>query len=229
VKYRLTLAAAFLAVLAPAAPAYAGNAQESLHSHTSLTTRAAASTYTVVSGDTLSRIAARYGTTWQNVWAANRWIANPNLIYPGWRLTIGGTAPAPVAAGWVNPVPGACISSGFGWRWGRMHWGVDLSRGYGAPIRAAAAGTVSVGYQASGAGNYTMINHGGGVWSVYMHQSSFAVRSGWVGAGQVIGYVGSTGNSTGPHLHLETHTGGLWSGRVNPVTFFSARGVRLGC
>ena len=190
-------------------------------------------------GDTLSGIVAREcgSRDWSQAARDNaRTNPNPNLIYAGQTLQINCTparsAPAPVQAssGWFAPVH-ACIVSGFGWRasTNSFHNGVDLAAGYGVAIHAAAAGTVSVGYQAGGAGNYTMIVHGGGLATVYMHQSSFAVRSGHVGAGQVIGYVGSTGNSTGPHVHVEVHTHGLWSGRVNPVPFFAARGVRLGC
>jgi murein DD-endopeptidase MepM/ murein hydrolase activator NlpD len=123
----------------------------------------------------------------------------------------------------------ACITSGYGPRWGTFHNGTDLGADYGTAIHAAAAGTVSTAWQAGGAGNYTMINHGDGVWTVYMHQSSFAIQSGYVEAGQIIGYVGSTGDSQGPHLHLEVHTGGLWNGRVNPVPFMADRGVNLGC
>lgn len=201
-------------------------------------------TVTVVTGDTLSGLAARYCGTgaWQSIYQDNRSTvgSNPNLIYPGQRLVINCSSgsvsqapPAPAQApaassGWVAPV-NACIVSPYGPRWGTMHQGVDLGAGYGTAIRAAAGGTVSVGWQSGGAGNYSMINHGNGVWTVYMHQSSFAVRSGWVNAGQTIGYVGSTGDSQGPHLHFEVHTGGLWNNRVNPAPFMSARGASLGC
>ena len=206
---------------------------------------AATVTVTVVRGDTLSGLAAKHcgnGGTWTGIYADNQSVVggNPNLIYPGQQLVINcatgavaapapaAAAPAPVSSGWVAPV-NACVGSGYGMRWGRMHNGVDLGAGYGTPIRAAAAGTVSVGWQDKGAGNYTMINHGNGVWTVYMHQSSFALQSGWVDAGQTIGYVGSTGDSTAPHLHFEVHTGGLWHGMVDPVLFMSARGAALGC
>lgn len=201
-------------------------------------------TVTVVTGDTLSGLAARYCGTgaWQGIYQDNRSTvgSNPNLIYPGQRLVIncssGSVSQAPPApaqtpaasSGWVAPV-NACIVSPYGPRWGTMHQGVDLGAGYGTAIRAAAGGTVSVGWQSGGAGNYSMVNHGNGVWTVYMHQSSFAVRSGWVNAGQTIGYVGSTGDSQGPHLHFEVHTGGLWNNRVNPAPFMSARGASLGC
>lgn len=194
---------------------------------------AAAKPIVVKSGDTYSGLVQQHcapGTSWQ---ALNFGSRNKNLIYAGETIDIacsGATqpstaTPAPQASGWVAPV-NACVGSGYGMRWGRMHWGVDLGAGYGTPIRAAAAGMVATAWQ-SGAGNYSTIVHGNGLATVYMHQSSFAVRSGWVAAGQVIGYVGSTGNSTGPHLHLEVHTAGLWNGKVNPVGFFSARGVTL--
>ena len=189
-------------------------------------------------GEGVIRITTRVcgnANNWQSVAATNGIRPPVYLVLLGQVLSVpcvGGSAPAPQqapaqASGWVAPVR-ACVVSGYGMRWGRMHWGVDLSAGYGVPIRAAAAGTVSVNWQ-SGAGNYTTINHGGGIYTVYMHQSRYAVRSGWVGAGQTIGYVGATGNASGPHLHFEVHTGGLWNGKVNPVPFMAARGVRLGC
>jgi murein DD-endopeptidase MepM/ murein hydrolase activator NlpD len=202
-------------------------------------------TVTVVPGDTLSGLASRHcgNGAWTGIYNDNRSVVggNPNLIYPGQRLVINcasgnvsAAPPAPTQAavttssGWVPPV-NACVVSGYGWRWGRMHEGVDLAAGYGTAIRAATGGTVSVGWQSGGAGNYTMINHGNGVWTVYMHQSSFAVKSGWVNAGQVIGYVGATGDAQGPHLHFEVHTGGLWNGKVDPVPFMANRGASLGC
>jgi murein DD-endopeptidase MepM/ murein hydrolase activator NlpD len=193
---------------------------------------------TVVRGDTLSGIHTRVcgNGNWNETWKENPFIVDPNLIYPGQALTLSCTAvaqpqaPAPQApqasTGWTLPVT-ACNISGFGMRWGRMHEGVDLAAGYGTPIHAASAGTVNTAWQAGGAGNYTMINHGGGVWTVYMHQSSFAITSGWVNAGDVIGYVGQTGDAQGPHLHFEVHTGGLWNGKVDPVGFLANRGVYI--
>jgi len=198
------------------------------------------------SGEGMIRITTRVcgsAAGWPAVAARNGVTPPVYLVLLGQRIVVtctsGGTiaqaqappvraAPPAAASGWVAPVR-ACVVSGFGMRWGRMHWGTDLSAGYGTAIRAAASGTVSTAYQAGGAVNYTMINHGNGLMTVYMHQSRFAVRSGWVSAGQVVGYVGSTGNSTGPHLHFEVHTGGAWNGRVNPVGFMAARGAPLGC
>lgn len=210
---------------------------------------AQAATTAAQPGEGVIRITTRIcgnADNWQAVAAANNivaWSNPPYLVLLGQVLTVscsgasGGIAPstpvqpvAPAGTGWTNPLPGACLGSPFGeWRGSYTHMGLDLPDSYGAPIHAAAAGTVSVGWQAGGAGNYTMINHGGGIWTVYMHQSRFTVTSGWVGVGQVIGYVGSTGDSSVNHLHFEVHTGGLWNNRVNPVTFMANHGVHLGC
>ena len=113
----------------------------------------------------------------------------------------------PSASGFVWPVGGP-VTSGFGWRWGRMHEGIDIGAGYGAPIVAAASGTVIYAGWMGGYGNLVIIDHGGGIATAYAHQSSFAVGGGPVSQGQVIGYVGSTGNSTGAHLHFEVRVNG---------------------
>ena len=122
-----------------------------------------------------------------------------------------------------RPVPGG-ISSGFGPRihpiydYSLMHSGVDMNGGMGQEIAAAAAGTVFFAGVKGGYGNSIMIDHGGGMVTLYAHQSSFAVSKGQkVNAGQVIGYVGSTGVSTGPHLHFEVRING---NPVNPVKYF---------
>jgi murein DD-endopeptidase MepM/ murein hydrolase activator NlpD len=94
-------------------------------------------------------------------------------------------------------------------RWGRMHEGLDLGAGYGSPIHAAAAGVVVHAGWLGGYGNLVVIDHGGGLSTAYGHQSQIAVSYGQhVGQGQVIGYVGSTGHSTGPHLHFEVRING---------------------
>lgn len=112
------------------------------------------------------------------------------------------------AAGLIWPVRGP-VTSGFGYRWGRMHAGIDIGAGTGVPIRAAKGGTVTYSGTMSGYGNVVIISHGGGFTTLYAHQSRIASSDGQdVSQGQVIGYVGSTGRSTGPHLHFETRFNG---------------------
>ncbi len=122
-----------------------------------------------------------------------------------------GQTSTPSSAGLIWPVSGP-ITSPFGWRWGRMHQGIDIGVPMGTPIEAAAAGTVIYCGWESGYGNLTVIDHGGNLATAYGHQSSIAVSCGeQVAQGQVIGYVGCTGHCTGPHLHFEVRIGG------NPV------------
>ncbi len=111
-------------------------------------------------------------------------------------------------AGLVWPLRGR-VTSGFGPRWGRLHAGIDISGGTGTPIRAAKAGEVIFAGPYSGYGNTVIINHGGGFTTLYAHQSRLGTRDGaQVSQGEVIGSVGSTGHSTGPHLHFETRVNG---------------------
>jgi murein DD-endopeptidase MepM/ murein hydrolase activator NlpD len=118
------------------------------------------------------------------------------------------TDSTPSAAGLIWPVSGPVVSP-FGYRWGRLHAGIDIAVAYGTPIHAAAAGTVVLAGWVSGYGNYTCIDHGGGLATCYAHQSSYAVSQGAaVGQGQVIGYVGCTGHCFGPHLHFEVRING---------------------
>jgi murein DD-endopeptidase MepM/ murein hydrolase activator NlpD len=106
------------------------------------------------------------------------------------------------------PAQGA-VTSPFGQRWGRMHTGIDIGAPEGAPIVAAAAGTVLVAGWVEGYGNTVVIDHGGGIATLYGHQSSIAVAVGQpVTRGQVVGAVGNTGHSTGPHLHFEVRVNG---------------------
>jgi murein DD-endopeptidase MepM/ murein hydrolase activator NlpD len=220
------------------------------------TTAAATVTVTVAPGDTLSGLASRHcgNSAWTGIYQDNQSVvgANPNLIFPGQQLVINcaagtaATAPepaataaaAPASSGWVAPVD-ACITSGFGPRQlsGRaaaFHYGVDFGAGYDTPIRAVTSGTiVSSGWIYSGYGIDTLIQNDSGYWSHYAHQSQTIVSAGQhVEAGQVIGYVGSTGDSTGPHLHFEIWTRGSWGSdnpQINPIAFMADRGVTLGC
>ena len=114
----------------------------------------------------------------------------------------------PSASGLIWPVNGP-VTSPFGYRWGRLHAGIDIAVPYGTPIHAAASGRVVIAGWVGGYGNYTCIDHGGGMATCYAHQSSFATSVGaHVSQGQVIGYVGNTGHSFGPHLHFEVRING---------------------
>jgi murein DD-endopeptidase MepM/ murein hydrolase activator NlpD len=123
----------------------------------------------------------------------------------------GAPAPGPIKQGsgqLIWPVNGT-FTSPFGMRWGRLHAGIDISVPEGTPIRAADSGTVVLMGWVGGYGNYTCIQHTGSLSTCYGHQSSFATSNGAnVSQGQVIGYSGNTGNSTGPHLHFEVRIGG---------------------
>ena len=131
---------------------------------------------------------------------------------------------APSSSGWVKPLLSYTITSPFGMRVHpisgvyKMHEGVDLSAPQGTPIYAAKSGKVTTtSFQAGGAGYYVSINHGDGFSSVYMHMTHYIVKPGnYVNAGQVIGYVGSTGGSTGPHLHFGIAYNGKY---VNPMNY----------
>jgi murein DD-endopeptidase MepM/ murein hydrolase activator NlpD len=122
-----------------------------------------------------------------------------------------GPLPTPSASGLIWPVDGI-LTSPFGERWGRMHEGIDISAAEGTPIMAADSGTVILlqsEYESGGYGNYTCIDHGGGLSTCYAHQSGFATSSGAsVSQGDLIGYVGNTGNSFGAHLHFEVRING---------------------
>jgi murein DD-endopeptidase MepM/ murein hydrolase activator NlpD len=114
----------------------------------------------------------------------------------------------PSSSGLIWPVSGP-VTSPFGWRWGRMHQGIDIGVGYGTPIQAAASGTIIYCGWESGYGNLTVIDHGGNLATAYGHQSSIAVACGQhVNQGDVIGYVGCTGHCFGPHLHFEVRING---------------------
>jgi murein DD-endopeptidase MepM/ murein hydrolase activator NlpD len=123
-----------------------------------------------------------------------------------------------------TPINGARLTSGFGIRrhpilgYSKMHQGIDFGAPTGTPILAAGDGFVDKREVFGGYGNYIRIRHGSGYATAYAHMSRFApdTQAGRrVKQGQVIGYVGSTGRSTGPHLHFEVHRD---SRQVNPMT-----------
>jgi murein DD-endopeptidase MepM/ murein hydrolase activator NlpD len=115
---------------------------------------------------------------------------------------------SPSAAGFTWPTSGQ-ITSGFGPRWGRMHQGIDVAAPTGRPITAAKSGKVILAGWSGGYGNLVVIDHGGGLSTAYAHQSRIAVKVGDpVTQGALIGFIGSTGHSTGPHLHFEVRVNG---------------------
>ena len=138
------------------------------------------------------------------------------------KLALQGENP-PSNASWLMPTSGK-LTSAFGMRvhpvlgYKRMHNGIDLAAATGTPIYATRAGQVTrTAYQAGGAGNYVSINHLDGFSSVYMHMSHYVVSAGQsVSQGQLIGYVGNTGISTGPHLHFGISYAGTY---VNPLAY----------
>ncbi|MFJ8076580.1 transglycosylase family protein [Streptomyces sp. NPDC096176] len=238
--------------------------------------------YTVAQGDSLSGIAAaqRVKGGWQQLYAQNRTVVgdDPDLIFPGQRLTLRGkaapqrpapdrpaakpkpqqTAPEPKPepqqqkapnpkpkpqaepAAAPKPAPRAGFSApvaagpstayrkaGSSWSSG-YHTGVDFPVPTGTSVKAVAAGkVVSAGW--GGAYGYEIvIRHSDGRYSQYAHLSALTVRSGQqVGAGQRIARSGSTGNSTGPHLHFEIRTGPGYGSDIDPLAYLRARGVSI--
>jgi murein DD-endopeptidase MepM/ murein hydrolase activator NlpD len=114
------------------------------------------------------------------------------------------------------------LTTGFKWRWGRIHTGLDLAGPYGSPIRAVAAGEVIEAGRESGYGMMVKIRHADGTVTYYAHMSKILVYSGHVTAGQQIGKEGNTGHSTGPHLHFEVRVNDV---PINPVPWLAKRGI----
>jgi len=134
------------------------------------------------------------------------------------------TTNAPASSGgWTVPCKYKRVSSAYGWRthpvygYKKFHYGIDLAANSGTPIVATRDGTVTVAKYSSSAGYYVTLDHGDGFSSQYMHMTHYIVKKGQkVKAGEVIGYVGSTGASTGPHLHFSI----LYKGsHVNPANY----------
>jgi murein DD-endopeptidase MepM/ murein hydrolase activator NlpD len=124
----------------------------------------------------------------------------------------------PTATGYIWPAKGV-LTSGYGWRWGRMHKGIDIANGTGTPIYASSGGVVEkAGWNNGGYGNVVDIRHADGSLTRYGHNSKVLVRVGQqVEQGDTIALMGSTGFSTGPHSHFEIHPTG--KGAVNPMAF----------
>ncbi|HBV33494.1 TPA: hypothetical protein DIC39_02280 [Patescibacteria group bacterium] len=187
--------------------------------------------YRVAKGDTLSRIASRYGVDVAKIKEFN---GLEDTLTVGDVITIPGARPyvppaparpatTPAASFAPNlasntkllwPAPTRRISQYFSWR----HTGVDLANSTGTPIYAADDGVVqTAGWNQGGYGNYIIIDHGQGLATLYGHNSKLLVSRGErVTRGQLIALMGSTGRSTGPHVHFEVRIGGR---RVNPLTY----------
>ncbi|MEW1569229.1 transglycosylase family protein [Streptomyces sp. NPDC005381] len=227
--------------------------------------------YTVVHGDTLSGIAgARHVQGgWQGLYAANRTTvgSDPDLILPGQRLALHGTAPAPAhphtapapakkkaaeapakkapagkasthtttptrkSHSLVAPVQAATgtpyRAAGSSWSKG-YHTGVDFPVATGTSVAAVAAGHVVTAGWGGSFGYQVVIRHADGRYTQYAHLSAISVKAGQsVVAGQRLGRSGSTGNSTGPHLHFEVRTGPGFGSDIDPVAYLRAGGVRI--
>ena len=139
----------------------------------------------------------------------------------------GGTGTSIPSGGgnWIRPCSYVYMSSPFGFRQSpttgasTYHQGVDLAAPAGTPIYASRSGVVTTATYSNSAGYYVTINHGDGFSSIYMHMTNYVVRSGAaVSQGQLIGYVGSTGISTGNHLHFGISYNGAY---VNPCAYVS--------
>ncbi len=174
--------------------------------------------HTVLPGENLSGIARGAGVPVEDIAAANG-LEDQDLVLAGQKLLIAknpeasGSVPAAVSRGLpvgdlIWPVLG-WISSPFGMRDGRPHEGVDIAADHGAPIRAAMSGRVTFAGPRGGYGLTVILDHGGGLSTLYAHSSRLLVAEGqWVAKGDVIALVGNTGRSKGPHLHLELHLDG---------------------
>lgn len=143
------------------------------------------------------------------------------------------TTPAALASGFPSSEPvisrplfiypaQGILTSGYGWRWGRLHKGIDIAAPIGTPIRAAASGTVTfAGWNEGGYGNLVEVQHGNGSLTRYAHNSEILARRGQtVERGDVIALMGSTGRSTGSHCHFEIHL--PKRGAVNPLALISS-------
>ena len=184
--------------------------------------------HTVASGETLNGLANKYKVDVEDILYANdlhedvKLAIGDKLMIPGARMlseikpkvsTVakGGSFSVPSVAGYFkNPVPGAIKSRGIK----PGHKGVDFAAPIGTPIYSSVSGTVLIARNGfnGGFGNYVVVQHSNGVKTLYAHMSKLGTTSGAkVAQGEVIGYVGSTGKSTGPHLHFET------IGTKNPI------------
>ncbi|WP_406121834.1 transglycosylase family protein [Streptomyces canus] len=219
--------------------------------------------YTVVRGDSLSRIAdaRKVRGGWRGLYAANQRTigADPDLILPGQRLKLRATAGTTTTTdrtstkktssdtaektektektekaadtGLVAPVNASLGTpyrkAGSAWSKG-YHTGVDFAVSTGTSVKAVAAGKVVTSGWGGSFGYQVVIRHADGRYTQYAHLSAISVKSGQsVGGGQRIGRSGSTGNSSGPHLHFEVRTGPGFGSDIDPVAYLRAGGIRI--
>jgi len=199
-------------------------------------------THVVARDETLDQIAQRYNVRKEVIVARNRLLQlMPDQLYVGQRLTIPIPAAQPALAGNVQlrrqmaqaasrkatrarlmdwPVKNATITSGFGTRWGKLHKGLDLWHQGEAktPILAAQEGiVVEAGANRGGYGYIVILDHGDGLQTYYAHLRKILVNVGQVvGRGEVLGYMGRTGDSTGYHLHFEVRQDNV---PMNPLRY----------
>ena len=183
--------------------------------------------YTVAQGDELTALAKKYEVDYEVIWFANS--LDSKELAPGTRLVIpGAKMPDPllqarsvsrggtkVNCGFVWPMLGK-LSSNYGMRKGSFHWGIDITGRVGAPIYAVAPGVVTSSGWGGSYGYMVHLQHKSGISTLYAHATKLNVAKGdEVSQGDIIAYVGSTGNSTGPHLHFEVKVHGR---HVNPLS-----------
>ncbi len=168
----------------------------------------------VKAGETMDSIARLYGVDPGSIISVNR-DSSGSQLQRGERVIIPGTQNIPVTVRLEWPVAGGRISSGFGWRDKKFHYGIDLAVPLGCPISAAADGSVSFSGYRGGYGLMIELDHGNGWQTRYAHAGKIYVSTGQqVVSGQRLGEVGLTGNTTGAHLHFEViHHGS----RIDPL------------
>jgi murein DD-endopeptidase MepM/ murein hydrolase activator NlpD len=126
---------------------------------------------------------------------------------------------------WLLPIKGATFTSGYGWRWGRMHQGNDFGTPVGTPLHAMSSGTVVFAGAEGGYGNKVEVEYWDGTVSVYGHMNTIGVSVGdTVAPGDLVGTSGNTGHSTGPHLHLEIHPNG--GAAIDPAPWLENHGLQ---
>lgn len=185
--------------------------------------------HTVESGETLISIAARYGVAEVDILnyplnkleRADELLAGQKLVIPHGRQELARPTPQPsLDSPLAWPLVGT-ITQGFS----DAHRALDIGAPYGSPVYAGAAGQVTrAGWARTGYGYTVIVDHGQGLGSLYSHMKGAWVQAGdWVERGQLIGEVGSTGNSSGPHVHVEVRVEGE---QVNPLEYLPAEGPR---